>query len=118
MVAHVVVVASIEEVVDVVVVAVLSLHPNQPGVWHVVVLVVALDELDVVVGGTVDVVSSRQPHQPGVLHVSVLVLVGVALVADDVVVGWVFVPFSNFHKKQSTHSTSSSKHVAALSYFM
>lgn len=63
-------------------------------------------------------VSSRHPHQPGVLQVSVLVLVrevgATVEVADDVVL----VPSLNFQRKQSTHVTSSSTHVAALSYFM
>ena len=48
-----------------------SLHPNQPGCRHVVVVYV------VVTTGRVDdgrlVVSSKQPHQPGVLQVDVLV---------------------------------------------
>ena len=45
-----------------------SLHPNQPGVLHVVV--VEDEVVEVVV-----VVSSRQPHHPGVLHVVVRVVV-------------------------------------------
>ena len=48
-----------------------SLHPNQPGVLHVVVVEVLEDEVvEVAV-----VVSSRQPHHPGVLHVVVRVVV-------------------------------------------
>jgi len=55
-----------------VVVVVLSLHPNQPGVLQVdvVVVEVLVETFDVVVAG-----SSRQPHQPGVWQVSVLVRV-------------------------------------------
>jgi hypothetical protein len=102
---------------------VLSLQPNQPGVLHVLVLDsdvdVMMGSVDVVVAGAVVEVSSRQPHQPGVLQVSVLVLVrDVGVGADDVVVVVVLVPSSNFQRKQSTHVTSSSTHVAALSYFM
>jgi hypothetical protein len=49
-----------------------SLHPNQPGVLHVVVVEILRDDevVEVVV-----VVSSRQPHHPGVLHVVVRVVV-------------------------------------------
>lgn len=65
-----------------VVVDVLSLQPNQPGVLQVVV--VAADVLVLVAVPVVVVVSSRHPHQPGVLHVSVLVRVLVD-------VGFVFV---------------------------
>lgn len=82
-VADVVVVAGVDDVVMLgsagegevtgSVVVVLSLHPNQPGVLHVVVVVV--DVVVVVVeAGLVVVDSSKQPHQPGVLHVSVRVL--------------------------------------------
>lgn len=69
---------------DVVVVVVSSRHlPNQPGVLHVVVVVVVEVVLDEVVEVVVVlVVSSRQPHQPGVLQVEVLVRV---LVVDDFV---------------------------------
>ena len=49
-----------------------SLHPNQPGVLHVVVVEV-LEENEVV--EVVVVVSSRHPHHPGVSHVVVRVLV-------------------------------------------
>jgi len=64
-------------------------------VSQVLVLVVVV-EVDVVVVGAEVVVSSRQPHQPGVLQVSVRVRV--VLVAVVVVVGFVCVPFSKFHK--------------------
>lgn len=65
-------------------------------VLQVLVLVLDVDELDVV--DIMVVVSSRQPHHPGVLQVSVLVLEDVVLVAVELVVGLVCVPFSNFHK--------------------
>jgi hypothetical protein len=100
---QVVVVGSLDVVVAVAVVVavvvVISLQPNQPGVWQVLVLVVAVNELDDVVDIMV-VVASRHPHHPGVLHVSVRVLeyVVLVLVAVELVVGWVCVPFSNFHK--------------------
>jgi hypothetical protein len=89
-----VVVASVGEAV--IAVDVLSLQPNQPGVSHVLVLVLdtKVDVLDI----SVVVVSSRHPHHPGVLHVSVLVLEDVVLVAVEVVVAVVWVPSSNFHK--------------------
>ena len=66
-------------------------------VLQVLVLVLDVDELDNVVDIMV-VVSSRQPHHPGVLQVSVLVLEDVVLVAIELVVGLVCVPFSNFHR--------------------
>lgn len=50
-------------------VAVGSLHPNQPGVWQVVVV----DDTDVVDTLSEDDVLSRQCHHPGVLQVSVRV---------------------------------------------
>lgn len=53
------------------VVVVGSLHPNQPGVLQVLVVV----ECSVVVVTEVVVGSSRQPHHPGVLHVCVRVRV-------------------------------------------
>jgi hypothetical protein len=81
------------------------------------VLVVVVDKLDEVVE-TIVVVSSRHPHQPGVWHVAVRVLEDVVLVIVELVVGLVCVPFSNFHKIQSTHPRSSSWHVAASSYFI
>jgi hypothetical protein len=57
-----------------------SLHPNQPGVLHVVVVEVLEDEVvEVVV-----VVWSRQPHHPGVLHVVVRVEVEVDELVVDV----------------------------------
>jgi hypothetical protein len=62
----------------VVVVVVLSLHPNQPGVLHVVVVVVGAGTD---VGTSPVVVWSKHPHQPGVWHVEVRVRV------RDVVVG-------------------------------
>lgn len=65
-------------------------------VWQVVVLV-EVDELEVV-DTMVVVVSSRHPHHPGVLHVSVRVRDRVVLVAVELVIGWVWVPFSNFHR--------------------
>ena len=52
-----------------------SLHPNQPGVLHVVVVEVLEDEVEVEVPEVVVVVSSRHPHHPGVLHVVVRVVV-------------------------------------------
>lgn len=67
-----------------VVVVVLSLHPNQPGVLHVVV--VAVDVVLLVAVPVAVVVSSRHPHHPGVLHVSVLVRVLVDVGFDFVVV--------------------------------
>lgn len=56
-------------VIELGVVVVSSLHPNQPGVLQVDVD----EELVVVVTGADVVVSSRQPHHPGVLQVSVRV---------------------------------------------
>lgn len=67
-----------------VVVDVLSLQPNQPGVLHVVV--VAVEVLLLVAVPVAVVVSSRHPHHPGVLHVSVLVRVLVDDGFDFVVV--------------------------------
>jgi hypothetical protein len=84
-------------------VVVLSLHPNQPGVLHVVVVVV--DVVVVVVeAGLVVVVSSRQPHQPGVLHVSVRVRVLVDV--DELLEVVVSVPLLSyiFQFAQSLHS--------------
>lgn len=70
--------------VDVVVMVVSSLQPNQPGVAHEVEVFVTV-LVTVVDGGLEVVLSSRHPHHPGVLHVSVLVFV--ALVGfDDVLV--------------------------------
>lgn len=93
------------------VVVVLSLHPNQPGVLQVDVVVV-------VVGGGVAgsvVVSSRQPHQPGVLQVDVRVLVRVDVDVAGVVV--VSVPLLSyiFHWAQSRHSGVFS-HLGTSSY--
>jgi hypothetical protein len=112
---HVVVVASFEEVV-VVVASVLSLQPNHPGVLQLLVLA-EVNNVLVLAGTVIVVLSSRQPHQPGVLHVAVRVRekvdVGAAVVVVD---GLVCVPFSNFQRKQSAQLTSSSTHVATLSY--
>lgn len=84
---------------EVEVVAVSSLHPNQPGVLQVDVEVADVVVLVVVVGPLV-VLSSRHPHHPGVLQVSVRVLVVVAL---DVLLVVVSVPLlsKNFQLKQS-----------------
>jgi hypothetical protein len=63
-----------------------SLHPNQPGVLHVVVVEVLKEdevEEDEVVEVVV-VVSSRQPHHPGVLHVVVRVVVELDELVVDV----------------------------------
>lgn len=67
-----------------VVVDVLSLQPNQPGVLHDVV--VAVEVVLLVAVPVAVVVSSRHPHHPGVLHVSVLVCVLVDVDFDLVVV--------------------------------
>jgi hypothetical protein len=86
-----------------VVVVVLSLQPNQPGVSQVEVEV---DVVMVLVAGTL-VVSSKQPHQPGVWQVEVLVLVLVEVGTDDVVVVVIgSVPLLSyiFHWAQSLHS--------------
>jgi len=78
-----------------VVVVISSLHPNQPGVLQVEVVVV----LVLVVDPELVVVSSRQPHQPGVLQVEVRVFV---LVEDvDVVVALLLLPVTSFHSGQS-----------------
>lgn len=84
-----------------------SLHPNQPGVLHVVVVEVLEDEVDdeVEVVEVVVVVSSRHPHHPGVLHVVVRVVVEL----DELVVdGLLSEPLlsKNFQLKQSRHSSS------------
>ena len=102
-----------EEVVaveDVVVVG--SLHPNHPGVLHVVVEL----EVVLVVVAVVVVVSSKQPHHPGVLHVSVRVLVAVLVLLLLVVVS-VLLLSKNFHKTQSVQSVSSSQS-GTVSYFL
>lgn len=66
---------------------VLSLHPNQPGELHVVVVVVVVSLKVVDVIDPVVVVSSRHPHQPGVLQVSVRVCVVFVLeLLEEVVV--------------------------------
>jgi hypothetical protein len=59
-----------------------SLQPNQPGVLHVDVEEVEVE--DVVLVAPVVVDSSRQPNQPGVLQVSVRVRV---LIVVDVLAG-------------------------------
>jgi hypothetical protein len=99
------------------VVVVLSLHPNQPGVLHVVVVVDVVVELVDVLVPVVVVVSSRQPHQPGVLHVSVRVRVLVELDELDEVV--VSVPLLSyiFQFAQSRHS-GVNLHSGTVSYFI
>jgi len=119
-------VASISEVVVVVVIDVfdfLSLQPNQPGVLHVDVVVVVFVEVIVTVlvtiasvvevGSSVSVVVSvvvvwsRHPHQPGVLHVFVrLVVVKEDVEVEMRVVLVVKLVFTNFHAAQSRHSLS------------
>jgi hypothetical protein len=96
-----------------VVVVVGSLHPNQPGVLHVVVVAVDVGEDVVVV--VVVVLSSRQPHHPGVSHVDVLVY---AVVVEVVVVVVTSEPLlrKNFQRSQSKHS-SSATHFGTVSYF-
>jgi len=104
----------VDVMVDVVVV--LSLQPNQPGVRHVVVvIVVVMVAVEVAVPV---VVSSRHPHHPGVLHVSVRVRV---LDVDDVEVDDVMgsVPLLSyiFQLPQSRHS-GVNLHSGTVSYFM
>lgn len=71
--------------VFVVVVVVLSLQPNQPGVSQECVVDVVVVGADVVVTAPdVVVLSSKHPHQPGVLHVSVRVLIFDVVVVLDV----------------------------------
>jgi hypothetical protein len=124
----------------VVMLIVLSLHPNQPGVMQVVVVVgmllltllvvvvVVVDSslslhpnqpgvLQVDVVPVVVVVSSRQPHHPGVLQVAVLVLVfeeDVELVEE--VVGLVLLLSYIFQFPQSLHS-GVNLHCGTVSYF-
>jgi hypothetical protein len=77
------------------VVVVSSLHPNQPGVLHVEVVVVEV----LVLVDVSDVVSSRHPHQPGVLQVDVRVCI---LVEDvDVVLALLLLPMVSFQRGQS-----------------
>jgi hypothetical protein len=71
-----------EEVVDVEVVDILSLHQNHPGVLQVEVLVV----VEVVATSVVEVVLSRHPHHPGLVHVSIRVRVLVEMEELEVVV--------------------------------
>lgn len=63
-----------------------SLHPNQPGVWHVVEeaseVLVAVGMVLLALLDDVVVTSSLQPNQPGVLHEDV---------DDVVVIGWLVV---------------------------
>jgi hypothetical protein len=88
--------------VVVVVVVVGSLHPNQPGVLHVVVVAVGELVVVLVVVVVVVVVSSKHPHQPGVSQVDVLVL-DVDVVEVDVVVVVISEPLlrKNFQSSQS-----------------
>lgn len=92
-----------DDVDESVVVVVLSLQPNHPGVLQVDVEDV---DVDVVVDDSVvDVVVSKHPHHPGVSHVDVRVRVLVVLVEEcEVVV--VSVPFDSyiFQGAQSRHS--------------
>lgn len=101
------------------VVVVSSLHQNQPGVSHVVVVagsVVAGSVVEnPVVCVSVVVVSSRHPHQPGVWQVEVLVSedvvdVGLVVVESDPLLS------KNFQLKQSTQSLSGA-HTGTSSYF-
>jgi len=111
-------VVAVGVVVDVVEVVVLSLQPNQPGVWHVVVEVVVTSEVVVVEVPVVVVVSSKHPHQPGVLQVSVRVRVlEVEVGALEVVV--VSVPLLSyiFQFPQSLHS-GVNLHSGTFSYFL
>lgn len=79
-------VGTVLEVVVVVVGSGLSLHPNHPGVLHVLVVVVLVELVVDVVVVVVDVSLSRQPHHPGVLQVSVRVFVLIDVDVDDEVV--------------------------------
>lgn len=97
-------------VVSVVVIS--SLHPNQPGERHVVVVMVSV----VVTGTVILLVSSKHPHQPGVLHVSVLVRVVDVAVEEELVVVSVPLLSKNFHSKQSIQS-SCCMHLGTSSYF-
>lgn len=89
-----------------------SLHPNQPGERHVVVVMVSV----VVTGTVILLVSSKHPHQPGVLHVSVLVRVKDVEVEEELVVVSVPLLSKNFHSKQSKQSSFRS-HLGTVSYF-
>jgi len=99
------------------VVVVGSLHPNQPGVLQLVVVVEVVVELVEVVEPVVVVVSSKHPHHPGVLHVSVRVRVLVVLDELDEVV--VSVPLLSyiFQFAQSRHS-GVNLHSGTVSYFI
>ena len=99
----------------VVVVLVLSWHPNQPGVLHVEVEDVVVVLILLVLVPDVVVVSSRQPHQPGVWHVAVLVLVFVEVDVEDVVVSELLLS-KYFHSAQSVHSGVVA-HSGTVSYF-
>lgn len=118
MVLLVVVVVVARGVVDVVEVVVLSLQPNHPGVWHVVVEVVVTSLVVVVAVPIVVVVSSKHPHHPGVLQVSVRVRVmEVEVGVLEVVV--VSVPLLSyiFQFPQSLHS-GVNLHSGTFSYFL
>jgi hypothetical protein len=91
-----------------------SLQPNQPGVWHVVVVVVETEVVNVLA----DEVLSRQCHHPGVSQVCDRVYgleAEVAAVLDEValVVG---ISPSNLQLKQSTQSMSSGSHIGTSAY--
>lgn len=81
------------------VVVVGSLHPNQPGVLHVVVVAVVVGDVVLVVPVSV-VLPSRQPHHPGVLQVEVRVS-DVVVVVEVVVVISDPLLLKNFHSSQS-----------------
>jgi hypothetical protein len=100
---------------EVVAAVVVSLHPNQPGVLQVEVVVVVVVVVVKVVD-VVEVVSSRQPHQPGVLQVSVLVRVMVDVEVFEVVVSVPLLSYI-FQLAQSRHSGVKT-HSGTLSYFM
>jgi len=81
------------------VVAVLSLHPNQPGVSQVDVDEVVV-VLELVVLPEVVVVSSKHPHHPGVEQVEVRVLVRVEVEVAVVLLSLLF-PVTSFQRTQS-----------------
>ena len=105
-------VAKLLVMVVVSVVVISSLHPNQPGDRHVVVVMVSV----VVTGTVILLVSSKHPHQPGVLHVSVLVRVVDVEEEEELVVVSVPLLSKNFHSKQSIQS-SCCMHLGTASYF-
>jgi hypothetical protein len=101
-----------------VVVVVLSLHPNQPGVLHVDVVEEVVMVIGLVVVAVVVVLSSKQPHQPGVLQVSVLVRIFEVLEEDlEEVVGSELLLSKYFHNAQSLHSGVVT-HSGTVSYFL